>query len=269
MGVDYLCTVILKKTLFVSPFRQFVKVVVCISVFCCRFQASGEQSTSKNGKTANYIRNMEYFASDPREFARIQPRTRKERNAHKDKEAREKQLLENRPPVKGVKFINYGRHLTSASEGTVMHITEQDRFYTDFAEEEKIRRDGKVKEKNAYIEQKRSSLMEQEEARWKSVHDEWAKKEARELARRERGVPSNTSSVPYDPLTLQYKQTEAGERLRYADNQIRYRSSLRAENLRRHQTSEDYNPITGEPLRRIPLPEKPTLNLEKYRQNKK
>jgi len=210
-----------------------------------------------------------YFADDKREFASLRPRTRKERNAHKDKEAREKQLLENRPPVKGVKYINYGRHLTSASEGTVMHITEQDRFYNNFAEEEKRKREEKIKERQDFVDRKRGELMAKEEERWKKVHDEWARAEAREKARMERGVPSNTSSVPYDPITLQYEPTEAGERLRYADNQIRYRSSLRAENLRRHQTSEDFNPITGAPLRRVPLPSKPKLNLEKYRNNKK
>ena len=132
---------------------------------------------------------MDYFSNDTREFAQIQPRTRKQRNAHKDKEAREKQLLEDRPPVKGVKYINYGRHLTSASEGTVMHITEQDRFYKDFAEEEKRRRDEKVKERNQFIEEKRSRLMEQEEQRWKKFTTNGRKRKLEKLHERKSGSP--------------------------------------------------------------------------------
>lgn len=47
------------------------------------------------------------------------PRSRRERLASRDKESKEKSLLEQRPPVKGQRYINYGRGIASADAGTV------------------------------------------------------------------------------------------------------------------------------------------------------
>ena len=79
-----------------------------------------------------------------REFRGVNPRTREQRTANKDKETREKALLEKRPAQNGVRYINYGRGITESSAGTCGYISEQNRFYTDFSEEERQRRVAKL-----------------------------------------------------------------------------------------------------------------------------
>merc|ERR1712232_902110 len=100
-----------------------------------------------------------------------------------------------------------------------------------------------------------NALMEEE--RWKRIDSEFADDQRKQERLMERGAPRNVSSVPYDPLTLQYRETKEGELLRYSDNQIRYRAALRAEHLRKLQTKEGFNPITGEASRTVSLPPEP------------
>lgn len=102
--------------------------------------------------------------------------------------------------------------------------------------------------KNDQLTRRRYHLAAAEEERWGKIEGEWAVEEARQTARLGRGVPSNKSSVPYNPLTLQYADTPDGEQLKLSDDQIRHRAALRAERLRLHQTKEGINPITGEAL---------------------
>ena len=53
----------------------------------------------------------------------------------------------------------------------------------------------------------------------------------------------NTSSVPYNPITLGYHDNIDGERLRHADTTIRYRAALRAQALQSHMTIDGFNPV--------------------------
>ena len=64
---------------------------------------------------------------------------------------------------------------------------------------------------------------------------------------REYGAKSkrNSSNLPYNMLTLMYKDDQDGERLRYIDDSIRYRASLRAQNMMKHGGAT-YNLINHE-----------------------
>ena len=104
------------------------------------------------------------------------------------------------------------------------YISEQDRFYTDFAEEEKKRREHVLKTKEEQTEHRRMEKIKSEEARWKRIDAEFAAERARQRRLMRSGAPSNESSVPYNPLTLQYAPSHAGEELKYQDEQIRYRA---------------------------------------------
>jgi len=138
------------------------------------------------------------------------------------------------------------------------HITEQDRFFTDFAAEEKKRREEQALIRQQQLTTRRAKLVEAEEQRWNQIDKEWAAFQAREEAKKNKGTPRNKSSVPYNPLTLQYDDTTEGQKLRHADEQIRHRAALRAERLQAHETKDGINPITGEKkeLLKVPAPPK-------------
>ncbi len=230
-----------------------------------RFRFLGEKlpvEKKNRGKTKKANREKmliveERFAHDERTFMNKRGKTRKERHASRDKESKEKALLEQRPPVRGQKYINYGRGIASAAEGTVAHISEQDRFFTDFAAEEKKRRELAILTKQEQLDRKRYEWASAEENRWKQIEQEYAAEEAKQAIKMNRGAPRNMSSVPYNPLTLQYEESEAGDKLRYTDDQIRFRAALRAERLRSHETKHGFNPITGQETERINLPPEP------------
>mmetsp|Transcript_15079 Transcript_15079/g.17081 ORF Transcript_15079/g.17081 Transcript_15079/m.17081 type:complete len:114 (-) Transcript_15079:91-432(-) len=97
-----------------------------------------------------------------------------------------------------------------------------------------------------------------EEERWNKIDAENQSEAEKQQRLMERGAPRNESSVPYNPLTLQYRETKAGEQLRYMDDTTRYRAAVRAENLRIQQTREGFNPITGQAYDSVQLPPKPT-----------
>ena len=68
---------------------------------------------------------------------------------------------------------------------------------------------------------------------------------------------SNKTSVPYNPISLRYDDGNDGERLRFSDETLRYRSALRADHLQRRMNGAGYNPITGAPMERISVPPAP------------
>lgn len=109
----------------------------------------------------------------------------------------------------------------------------------------------KRRELNALREEDRWARMDRDA---KEDEEKWHKlREDGEKARR------NKSSVPYNPLTLQYHDTEDGTRLKYSDDLIKYRAAQRAQNLQKKNVSTDYNPITGDDVVRSPEPKRPVV----------
>lgn len=78
--------------------------------------------------------------------------------------------------------------------------------------------------KEEQTEHRRLENIRAEEARWKRIEAEFAAERARQCRLMRSGAPSNESSVPYNPLTLQYAPSRAGEELKFRDEQIRYRA---------------------------------------------
>ena len=79
------------------------------------------------------------------------------------------------------------------------------------------------------------------------------------MAREGTFCKSNKTSMPYDPITLQYGEGKDGQCLRYSDESLRYRAAMRAANLQQRTNVAGFNPITGEETARVPVPEKPVL----------
>ena len=72
-------------------------------------------------------------------------------------------------------------------------------------------------------------------------------------------VPTrNKSSVKYNMITLQYEDSYDGQKLKYEDDSLKYRSAVQANQLRHVKSSVEYDMITGLPLQnKVKVPPKP------------
>ncbi len=189
-------------------------------------------------------------------FKQVVPRTRKERRDRESKETLEKSRLMQRRECH-FKYDNLGK-LTEPDPGTLQFCNDAERFQTDPAGDFKNQRDGVLRQRKERMDHKRAALIEKEEVRWGGIdREQTAEQEKwehiRELGERNR---RNTSSVPYNPVTLDYNDNRDGDLLRHSDNMVRYRAGLRAQDLRSRNTC-GFNPITGEPGRFLAAPAKP------------
>jgi hypothetical protein len=67
----------------------------------------------------------------------------------------------------------------------------------------------------------------------------------------------NLSSVPYNPITLKYNDSRDGMLLKHADDSVKYRAAIRAQNLQGRMAASGFNPITGDPIHLMNLPPRP------------
>ena len=74
----------------------------------------------------------------------------------------------------------------------------------------------------------------------------------------------NASSVNYNVITLKYANTHGGQLLKYEDDLIRYRATLRGRALEQKMSSVEYDLLTGdEKIDRVKVskvPEAPVKN---------
>ena len=122
----------------------------------------------------------------------------------------------------------------------------------------KNRREEGLKVRKERMDTKRAMMIEREEVRWAEIDREQTAEDVkwnhiRELGERNR---RNTSSVPYNPISLSYNDNVSGDLLRHSDNMVRYRGAQRAFNLRSRDTC-GFNPITGTPGEFLEQPVKP------------
>ena len=107
------------------------------------------------------------------------------------------------------------------------------------------------KAKNArYVEsldKRRKDTYAREQHKWHKMEEEEKHLENYWKQQRDIGEKSkrNSSKLPYNMITLQYNNGKDGDNLRYIDDSIRYRASLRAQNMMKHGGAT-YNLITHE-----------------------
>ena len=170
------------------------------------------------------------------------------------KEDLEKMRLRNRREG----FFKYAEGGITPGPDSAQYIPDADRFITDVAGQEKRDRELMLAQKKELQEVNRKKVTEQEEARWRAIEDEYAHSKRREEEMRIDGAfgKSNKNSMPYDPITLNYLEGRDGECLRYSDEALNYRGALRAQSLQ-SKTNNGYNPITGERVPDVSIPEPP------------
>ncbi|KAF1336640.1 hypothetical protein FI667_g406, partial [Globisporangium splendens] len=131
-------------------------------------------------------------------------------------------------------------------------LSDADRSHSDTVGEAREERQARVK---IHRERKRYDNVQREIQRWKDMDAASAEEEARWRALRESGSKArrNKGDEAFNPITLQYNDGKDGQRLMAADQAVKHRAVVRAQNLQHHNSRAGINPITGEPVRQIAI----------------
>jgi len=185
----------------------------------------------------------------------IQPQTRKERLAQSFRDDLEKMRLRQRRE----NYCQYTEGGVDQPIESLGYISEAERFVTDVAAVNKAERDAEFTKKEQMYYNRRLTKAETEEQRWRTIEvtHQMEQKRMEEMRENNKFARSNKTSMPYNPISLRYDDGNDGERLRFSDDSLRYRGALRAEHLQRRQTSTGYNPITGDAINKIHVPDAP------------
>ena len=65
---------------------------------------------------------------------------------------------------------------------------------------------------------------------------------------------SNLNSLPYNPISLQTKESADGLQYEYEEGLMTYRAALRSKNLYGRYNANGYNPINGKELWDVKMP---------------
>ena len=190
------------------------------------------------------------------QFHNIKPRTRKEREGMRDREATEKMRLKDR--TGGYHHYEEFQGIHHPEPASTLFIAESERFDKDFAAIEKRRREDEYQRRQQNLNVKREEVINRDVGRWKMMEMEEQKEQER-IDMRQAGWKAgqkNKASAAYNPITLDYDTTEQGKQLMEQDDNIRYRAGLRMFNLDNKMNSQ-FNVITGEPRRPTNLPNRP------------
>merc|ERR1712226_519367 len=184
----------------------------------------------------------------------IQPQTRKERLSQQNREGLEKMRLKARREG----YCSYEENGVTPPPDSLGYISEADRFITDVAAVQKVERDAEIAKKETILHNKRSMRADREEKRWRTIEMEHQMEVQRQEEMRMDSAysRSNKTSMPYNPINLEYGEGRDGDCLRFSDEALKYRGALRADHLQRRMNN-GYNPITGEVASRVAVPNRP------------
>ncbi|KAA6377819.1 MAG: hypothetical protein EZS28_026654 [Streblomastix strix] len=146
--------------------------------------------------------------------------------------------------------------ITPDPSNKLAFLKESERFRTDFASEYKEQKQNQRQEEERIRQIKLERQIDRENKHWEDV-----------LQRQDKEVKSamthvtkkNDSGASYDPVTLEYRDTLDGDRLRFYDEGKEFRKEVRKLHLYKNINPNGYNPINGEPLQYsdMPIPDKP------------
>ncbi|KAL0215958.1 hypothetical protein P9112_008142 [Eukaryota sp. TZLM1-RC] len=174
----------------------------------------------------------------------IKPRQRAERQTTLFREDLERQRLRNRKED----FFHYDEFkepIHAVSADAPLYCSEAHRFSSDFTsiqQEEKAR---KLAQQQANIEKKRRAQQEREQHHAKVNEHVFVKDEQKIKSLSERH--SQQPKHPFNPITLEYDNSNQGQMLKKRDERALERSKQRAANLYQKSNS-NYCPITGKEL---------------------
>ncbi|KAI5079776.1 hypothetical protein GOP47_0005255 [Adiantum capillus-veneris] len=153
---------------------------------------------------------------------------------------------------------NVYKNVVQPPPSSLSYVPEEERLRTDV--------DGAVKLDHGKTQsRKKHQLIEEnkETEAWMGRENEWARflehdtwvRTAHPHAR----VIANRTSVPYDPITLQYHDGYEGARAKYMDDAARWRAAMRAIWIYKKMNGDrKYDVISWEKLPNLGHPEKPT-----------
>jgi len=150
--------------------------------------------------------------------------------------------------------------LTSLPAGAAGYLSNSDRFHSDtVGDEYSARQEARAKQLKIQ-EFKRNMSLKRDEDRWNQAEQKQVEEDEYYQKLRENTTigKKNVSNVAYDITTLQYMQSVEGEKQKYADDMVRYRSSLRSQQLIvKGDTRAKYNIISGDDRPQIIQPQPP------------
>ena len=138
------------------------------------------------------------------------------------------------------------------------YLPEAERFDTDFAAQDRRRREEEYQRKQQITNVKRERQIDRDLGRWNKMENEEEKhrQKLEHMASNWKAGQKNNSSAAYNPITLDYDPTEQGEHLRQQDDLVKHRAGQRLYNLDAKRNSE-FNVITGEPRKPPEIPRRP------------
>lgn len=182
------------------------------------------------------------------QFHNVKPRTRAEREGMRDREGTEKLRLKER--VGG--FQQYADFAGISNPDPTSHafLSESERFDTDFAAQERRRREEEFQRKQGVLNCRREQQINRDMTRWQQMGGEEGKYQQKLDNKQQqwKAGQKNNPSAAYNPLTLEYDQTQQGRELQLQDDQVKYRAGMRMFNLDQKMNS-GFNVLTGEPRR--------------------
>ncbi|KAJ3415941.1 hypothetical protein HDV05_003782 [Chytridiales sp. JEL 0842] len=114
--------------------------------------------------------------------------------------------------------------------GTLSFNEEAERYRTNVAEQEKARQQRNREKEHNRVEFKRNWKEDIERNRWNRMVEDFARQED-QWKRRHETTKMGKNSVSYNPITLEYHRSNAGEKLAQEDAKAMYRTSMRAAHL--------------------------------------
>ncbi|CAD8051486.1 unnamed protein product [Paramecium sonneborni] len=173
-----------------------------------------------------------------------QPRTRSEREYQKDMDIRSvgprvQQIYQKKDDMKSL--------LHNAMPDSTLFQAERDRFAQDFAAEDKKQRELQYKLKQLSYESRRLANLQRDGILWQRNEEYIIKDEQRRQYHSEQFTRGkrNTNGLAYNPITLEYAQNEAGQKLKRYDEQHQVRKFVRAKNLD-FRANSGYNVLSGQ-----------------------
>lgn len=196
-------------------------------------------------------------------FNNIEPRTREERAALKDKEKIEDYRLKQR-------IGGYHKYVDNAQvnlpDPVSSHfISEAERFDKDFATYDKRKREEEYQKKLEVIERKRVEKFERDLQRWKYMDQEEDREKHRLQYMNEHYLTGkkNKGGAAYNVISLDYDNSQEGQVLKKRDDDAKVRALVRSKNIDMRSNC-GYNVLTGDQRPGVYVPPHEAYNPYEY-----
>eukprot|EP00163_Fabomonas_tropica_P012571 TRINITY_DN2390_c0_g1_i1.p1 TRINITY_DN2390_c0_g1~~TRINITY_DN2390_c0_g1_i1.p1 ORF type:complete len:231 (+),score=22.76 TRINITY_DN2390_c0_g1_i1:198-890(+) len=168
-------------------------------------------------------------------FRNLKPRTREERNAQANREQLEKERLANRTGGFHSRTYEDVRNPTENTEASLSYMSSADRFHTDVAGEERQRMEASQREQQQRYEEKRHREIEEQRRKNEMEERVYLNEQQKWEQKREAGSKTNTASVAYNVISLEYDDSKEGQQLLHKDQMAVVGSDPCLEYRFRHQ----------------------------------